>query len=242
MTEWSSPERITDIQERHAAITERIVRACTRAGRSPEDVTLIGVSKTFPPDLIAAAQAAGLCQFGENKVQELITKATTYPGTANGGTLTWHYIGHLQRNKAKDVVAHADLFHALDSIRLANTLNQRAAQTNRRLPCLIQVNVSGEASKFGLTSYDVSAVLDHLVTLPHLEIRGFMTLAAPTPNPEEVRTQFRLLRDIRDQSQTAHPSEQLTYLSMGMSGDFEVAIEEGATHIRIGTALFGRRG
>lgn len=242
MVEWSSPERITYIRDRHVALLERVHRACERTGRSPDEVTLVGVSKTFPPALIETAHTAGLRHFGENKVQELTTKSATYPGQHNGGNRVWHFIGHLQRNKAKDVVAHADLFHALDSLRLAKTLNQRAGQVGRRLPCLVQVNVSGEDSKFGLSPDAVRPLLEQLAPLPHLQIRGFMTLAAPTPNPESVRPQFRLLREVRDQNKQALPDQQLDYLSMGMSGDFEVAIEEGATHIRLGTALFGKRG
>lgn len=242
MVDWSSPEAQAGLKERYTALQERIATACERAGRFPEDITLIGVSKTFPPDLIRAAQQIGVQHFGENKVQELTTKAEIYPGRLRGKSLTWHFIGHLQRNKAKDVVAHADLFHALDSPRLARTLNQRAEQAGRRLPCLIQVNVSGEASKFGLEPDAVPAFLEEAVALPHLEVRGFMTLAAPTPDPEQVRSQFILLRMIRDQSRAIYLHERMDYLSMGMSGDFEVAIEEGATHVRIGTALFGKRG
>ncbi|MFB3132718.1 MAG: YggS family pyridoxal phosphate-dependent enzyme, partial [Rhodothermales bacterium] len=147
-------------------------------------------------------------------------------------------VGHLQRNKAKDVVACADVFHALESLRLAAELDRRAAQAGRRLPCFVQVNVSGEASKFGLGPDDILEMLEGLLAYEHLQIVGLMTLAAPVADPEAVRPQFRRLRQVFEQGYAAEPMHSL---SMGMSGDFEVAIEEGATHVRLGTALFGPR-
>ncbi|QXD14824.1 YggS family pyridoxal phosphate-dependent enzyme [Rhodocaloribacter litoris] len=225
-----------------AAVRARIERACRRAGRSPDEVTLIGVTKTFPVEAVAAARAAGLEDFGENKVQELVEKAGRIPGALHGGPVRWHMIGHLQRNKARDVVRHADVFHALDSRRLAEALERRAADAGRVLPCFVQVNVSGEPSKFGLDPGAVHPFLDALAACEHLHVVGLMTLAAPADDPEDVRPQFRLLRrlletyDARD-----NPQVDLRYLSMGMTGDFEVAVEEGATHVRIGTALFGAR-
>ncbi|MDQ7040572.1 MAG: YggS family pyridoxal phosphate-dependent enzyme [Rhodothermus sp.] len=232
----------TDLRERLARIQERIERACRRAGRSPEEITLIGVTKTFPVSLIQAAWEAGLRHFGENRVQELVAKAAVLPGQIDGGDLTWHMIGHLQRNKAKEVVAHADWLHSLDNLRLAETLERRATMANRVLPCFVQVNVSGEATKFGVAPEAVHNFLDALAPFEHLEIVGLMTLAAPAEDPEAVRPQFRLLRQLAETySPKRNPRVQLRYLSMGMSGDFEVAIEEGATHVRIGSALFGPR-
>jgi PLP dependent protein len=223
-------------------IRERIAQACQRAGRSSSDVTLIGVTKTFPLDIVTAAQAVGLHDFGENKVQELVEKAQTVPGRTQGGDVTWHMIGHLQRNKARDAVRYADVFHGLGSFRLAEELEKRAALENRVLPCLVQVNVSGEASKSGTAPDQTHDLLDRLGAFPHLELRGLMTIAEPAADPEYVRPQFRLLRTLFD---TYRPVEDRSsvwqWLSMGMSDDFEVAVEEGATHVRIGSALFGVR-
>lgn len=230
------------IRERLAWIQERIERACRRAGRSPDEVTLIGVTKTFPVSVVQAAYEAGLRHFGENRVQELVAKAAVLPGRIEGGDVTWHMIGHLQRNKAKDVVAHADWLHSLDNLRLAETLERRAAMADRVLPCFVEVNVSGEPTKFGLEPEAVHDFLDALAPFEHLEIVGLMTLAAPAEDPETVRPQFRLLRRLAETyNRHNNPRVQLRYLSMGMSGDFEVAIEEGATHVRIGSALFGPR-
>ena len=229
------------IAGRLEAVRERILRACQRVGRRPDEVTLVGVTKTFEVVVIAAARQAGLRDFGENRVQELIEKATALPGTIQGGDIRWHMVGHLQRNKAKDVVACADVFHALESLRLAAELDRRAAQAGRRLPCFVQVNVSGEASKFGLEPGDVLDLLDRLAAYEHLQVVGLMTLAAPVADPEAVRPQFRRLRQVFERYNQAGPPQPMSSLSMGMSGDYEVAIEEGATHVRLGTALFGPR-
>ena len=230
------------IQERLADVRERMAAACDRAGRPAEAVTLVAVSKTFPLEAVRAAQAAGVRHFGENRVQDFVEKAEAMPGRLHGGDVCWHMIGHLQRNKAKDVAHHADLFEALDSPRLAKELDKRAEAEGRVLPCLVQVNVSGEESKYGLDPGDVHAFLDRIATYENLRIRGLMTLAAPADDPEDVRPQFRLLRELLE-TYNARGNERppLDVLSMGMSGDFEVAIEEGATHVRIGSALFGPR-
>ena len=217
------------ISERFDQVQERIIRACHRAGRNVGEITLIAVTKTWPPEIVEAALEAGLTDFGENKVQELIAKAPLFP-TAN-----WHMIGHLQRNKARQVVAHAREFHALDSLRLARALNRHAELAERVLPCFVQVNVSGEDSKFGLHPPLVDEFMAQLSDLEHLRLIGLMTLASP--NVRKVREEFRLLRSIR--SRYVHLGCQ--YLSMGMSGDYEIAIEEGATHVRVGSALFGPR-
>jgi len=239
-----APEQIaTDaIAKRLAEVRDRIEQACARAGRSPDDITLVAVTKTFPLDAIRHAQTLGMLDFGENKVQEMVAKAEEEPGEYNGGSLRWHMIGHLQRNKAKDVIAHADLFHALDSPRLAKELNKRARKADRIMPCLVQVNVSGEDSKYGIRPEETHDYLDSLQRYDHLRILGLMTLAELTEDPEDVRPQFRTLRKVAEQyDATGIPHVEMRYLSMGMSGDFEVAIEEGATHLRLGTAIFGPR-
>ena len=224
-----SPTMLKQIQDRMNQVQEGIASACYRAGRTQNGITLIAVTKTWPPEVVSAASQAGLLEFGENKVQELVAKAPLFPN------LNWHMIGHLQRNKAKQVVQYAKVFHALDSVRLARALNQHATALERVLPCFLQVNVSGEVSKFGLKPAQVGEFLTEIEMLQSIRLIGLMTLASPDPN--RVREEFRRLRSIR--SKYGHLTGQ--GLSMGMSGDYEVAIEEGATHIRVGSALFGPR-
>ena len=227
------------LRERLRDVQQRIRSACERAGRDEQSVTLIAVSKTFPMSLVLEAYQAGIRHFGENRVQELNEKSVSLPGVINNGDVYWHMIGHAQRNKAKDVVSNADVLHSLDSLRLANELNRRASGHREKIPCMIQVNVSGESSKYGLQPQEVANFMEEIKDLEHIEATGLMTLAAPAENPEDIRPQFTLLRSLRDNLVDQY--EGMRYLSMGMSGDFEVAIEEGATHIRIGSLLFGSR-
>ena len=207
---------------------------------------LIAVSKTFSIEVVEAGIEAGLTDFGENRVQELEEKTETVRGEYGGGAIRWHLIGSLQRNKAKTAVEVADTFHALDSDRLARELDKRAARVDRVLPCFVQVNVSGEDSKSGQAPGDLHAFLDRLSDCEHLKIVGLMTLAAPAADEDEletvVRPQFRLLRELAA-SYDAEGNDRvdLSRLSMGMSGDYEIAIEEGATDVRIGSAIFGAR-
>ncbi len=242
------PTSVNAVKIRHRAATvrARIEAACARAGRDPTEVRLVAVSKTFPLEVVRAGIEAGLTDFGENRVQELEEKAGVLPGVGNGGAIRWHLIGPLQRNKVKKMIEHADLFHALDSDRLAEELDKRATQAERVLPCFVQVNVSGEETKSGVAPAEVHAFLARLARWEHLRIVGLMTLAAPAEAPEEletvVRPQFRRLRTLAETyDASASPRIDLRRLSMGMSGDFEVAVEEGATDVRIGSALFGDR-
>ncbi len=230
------------IARRLEQVHERIRRACRRVGRDPAEVTLIGVTKTFPLEVVELAYASGLRHFGENRVQELVAKATAKPGHIQGGDIWWHLIGHLQRNKVKQAVRFADWFHALDSLRLAQELDKRAAAVGRVMPVLVEVNVSGEPTKFGLPPDAVYDFLDALAPFEHLQVLGLMTVAAFLPDPEQIRPQFRTLRRLWEGYRgRENPRVEMRVLSMGMSHDFEVAIEEGATHIRIGSALFGPR-
>ena len=232
----------TAIADQLEAVRERIVRACARSGRSPDEVTLIGVTKTFPIEAVLAARESGLSDFGENRVQELVEKVDAVPSRIRGGDVTWHMIGHLQRNKARDVIDYADYFHALDSIRLAKELNKRAAQEGRVIPCLAQINVSREESKYGIAPDEAASFLDALAPLDHIRVHGLMTIASFVDDPEQVRPEFRRLWELSESYDTAsNPQVDMTVLSMGMSNDFEVAIEEGATHVRIGSAIFGAR-
>ncbi|MEO0559397.1 MAG: YggS family pyridoxal phosphate-dependent enzyme, partial [Bacteroidota bacterium] len=212
--------------------------------RDPSEITLIAVTKTHPIETIEAALEAGLTDFGENRVQELASKAATLPGEHAGGRLRWHLIGSLQSNKSRDAVELADLFHALDRPKLVRTLNDKAAEAGRILPVLIQVNISDEDSKHGVAPQAAHDLIARVADASHLRVVGLMGMAAPAHSEQEkeqiVRPAFIQLRQIRD-SYTGPGASSLRALSMGMSGDYEIAIEEGATHVRIGSALFGAR-
>ena len=224
---------------RLAAIRQRIAQACERAGRVPDSVTLLPVSKTFEVDAIREAMALGLARFGENKTQELRQKAAALAGQG----LQWVLIGHLQTNKAKDAARDATELQSLDRIDLAEALHRRLVLEGRTLDVLVQVKTSSEPSKYGMAPSDVSAFLRRIVAeFPTLRVRGLMTMAVNSPDPGEVRACFRSLRELRDQLRhEAIEGVSLDRLSMGMSGDFELAIEEGSTEVRIGTAIFGAR-
>lgn len=231
-----------EISDRLDEIRERIERACERSGRRADEVKLVGVSKTFSVEAVQAAADAGLRCFGENRVQELIPKVEALPSRHRGGDIEWHMIGHLQRNKARDVVTHADVFEAIDSYRIARELDKRAQQEGRVLPALVQINVSGEESKFGIDPHAANEFLDRLSSFTSLEIEGLMTIASFVDDPEEVRSEFRLMRELFETYPASqNPVVEMKCLSMGMSNDFEIAIEEGATQVRVGSAIFGER-
>lgn len=219
----------TEIRANVDTVRRRIEYACQRAGRSPAEITLVAVTKTVAPPAVAIALAAGISHLGENRVQEAVTKIeqlaalTPHP--------TWHMVGHLQTNKARKAVEIFDVIQSVDSIKLAEVLSQR---TQKTLPILLEVNVAGEASKSGFSIDEVAPALAAISGLPRLVIKGLMTIAPLVDDPEEVRPVFRKLRSLRD-------SLGLEHLSMGMTDDFEVAIEEGATMVRIGRAIFGER-
>jgi pyridoxal phosphate enzyme (YggS family) len=221
-----------------AAVRRRIEAACVRAGRDPRSVRLLPVSKTVPAEIVRVAAGLGLRAFGENKVQEAAGKAEALQDLG----IAWSVIGHLQTNKARQVARFAAEFQALDSLRLARTLDRHLAAGQRSLDVFVQVNTSGEASKYGLPPAEVAAFLDALPDFPRLRVRGLMTLALFSAETEQVRRCFRVLRDLREElRRRAPPSVKLDELSMGMTGDFEAAIEEGATVVRVGQAIFGPR-
>ena len=213
-----------------ASVRQRIDAACKRAGRSAGDVTLVGVSKGAPARAVAEACAAGLTDVGENRVQEAAAKIPAVSALSHQPT--WHLIGHLQTNKAKTATRLFDILHSVDSLRLAQALSRRA---NERLPVLLEVNVAQDAAKFGFAPEEVTSALAAIAALPNLDVRGLMTIAPLTDDPETSRPVFRRLRELGD-------ALNLAELSMGMTGDFEVAIEEGATMIRVGRAIFGPGG
>jgi len=216
------------IADNITTVRARIAAACERAGRSPDEVTLIGVSKGVPADAIAEAVGAGLTDIGENRVQEAAAKIEAL--AARGITPRWHLIGHLQTNKAKTAANLFAIIHSVDSLRLAQELSRRA----QRVGILLEVNAAQEASKFGFAPKEVAPALSSIAALPHLDVQGLMTVAPQANDPEAVRPVFRELRQLRD-------ALGLRELSMGMTDDFEVAIEEGATMVRVGRAIFGER-
>jgi pyridoxal phosphate enzyme (YggS family) len=220
---------------RWAEVRARVDAACRAAGRDPADVTVLPVSKTFAPEVVREAAALGLNRFGENKVQELREKAAALADLK----LEWVLIGHLQTNKAKDVARLASEVQSLDRLELAAALHRRLELEGRALDVLVQVKTSPEESKHGLPPGDLPAFLERLRDYPTLRVRGLMTMAVQSDDAEAVRACFRLLRELRDAA--AERGHALPRLSMGMSGDFSLAIAEGATEVRIGTAIFGRR-
>jgi PLP dependent protein len=224
-----------DLQARIESVQNRIAAACTRAGRDPATVTVMAVSKGQPPEQVNAAAQAGFRLFGENKVQEAKAKIPLCPGH-----LRWHLIGHLQSNKCRDAVAFFEMIQGVDSLALASEINKWADKAAKTMPILLEINVANESSKFGFKADSVLPALPEINRLPRVELHGLMTIAPWTPDPEKVRPFFRRLRELKERCEGVLGAP-LPHLSMGMSGDFEVAIEEGSTLVRIGTALFGPR-
>jgi pyridoxal phosphate enzyme (YggS family) len=221
--------RMLDIPANLERVRERVARAAERAGRKPEDVLLIGVSKVVEVERIRAAIAAGVAALGENRVQEAKAKIAEL-----GRPVPWHLIGHLQTNKVKDALPLFDLIHSLDRLELAQELERRAAAQGRAVDTLVQVNIASEASKGGFAPDEVGPALETISRLSHVRVRGLMVIPPEVERAEESRPWFRRLREMADK-------HGLRERSMGMSGDFEVAIEEGATMVRVGTAIFGPR-
>ncbi len=232
-------ETVEQLRQNLAAVRQRIDQACVQAGRDPKDVRLLPVSKTHPAEFLRLAYAAGCRMLGENKIQEAYQKWQELEDLTD---LQWSIIGHLQTNKAKYVARFATEFHALHSLRLAQVLDQRLTLEDRYLDVLVQVNTSGEESKYGIAPDDAPELIKQLGQFSRLRVRGLMTLAMNSEDSEAVRGCFIQLRELRDSLQAIAPEGmQLKELSMGMSGDFELAIAEGATIVRIGQAIFGAR-
>ncbi len=226
-----------DVAARLGRVRERIERAARTAGREPAAVTLIGVSKTHPVPSLRAAAEAGLTIFGENRVQEAREKAPLLPAT-----LEWHLIGPLQSNKARVACELFAAVHSVDRLKIARVLDAEAARLGRKLPCFLEINLGAETSKHGFTPAELAAALDELATLSHLHLVGLMAIPPFEADPEASRPWFRQLARLRDEvaARAVLPTFEGA-LSMGMSHDFEIAIAEGATHVRVGTAIFGER-
>ena len=225
------------IQENLAKVEENIAQACKRCGRNLEEVTLIAVSKTKPVTMIQEALACGKREFGENKAQEMKEKYEVLPKD-----IKWHFIGHLQTNKVKYVVGRACLIHSVDSLRLAEAIEAESAKKDVISDILIEVNVAEEESKFGLKTEETIDLVENIAKLPHIRIKGLMTIAPFVRNQEENRVVFRKLRELSvDIAKKNIDNVSMSVLSMGMTNDYEVAIEEGATYVRVGTGIFGER-
>ncbi len=224
------------VEERLKRIRECIARAAERVGRDPGSVTLIGATKDVDAARVRAAIGGGLCDFGENRIQEALPKIA-----AVGAGPRWHFIGHLQRNKARLAVGPFAMIHSIDSLAVAQTVDRAARSAGRRVAVLVEVNIGGEATKHGVAPAATPDLVAAMRACDHLEPVGLMTMAPPADDPEAVRPIFRRLRALRDRLRSGGGGEGFRELSMGMSWDFEVAIEEGATMVRIGRALFGER-
>jgi pyridoxal phosphate enzyme (YggS family) len=226
------------LQKSIEVIKLRIGQACLRAGRDPADVTLVAVSKTFPAGAVAEAVEAGVADVGENYVQELLGKRNELVGKA----IRWHFIGHLQTNKVKYIAEWIHLIHAVDRTELVQEIDRRAGRAGRVVDLMVEVNTTGEQSKFGVAPDMALPLIRTLAEYRNIDVAGLMTIGPFLPDPEGSRPMFRRLKKLREEAkQFGQPNASMRYLSMGMTGDFEVAVEEGATHVRIGTAIFGRR-
>ncbi|MDP2182499.1 MAG: YggS family pyridoxal phosphate-dependent enzyme [Actinomycetota bacterium] len=222
------------VAQRYQSVCGLVAHAADCAGRSPDDVTVVAVTKTVGVAEVRNAIAAGICDFGENRVQEFLGKYGLFPD------VRWHFIGTLQTNKVKDVVGRACLIHSVDSLRLLDTIDRKAAEAGVVQPVLLEVNVSGEESKHGLVPGELEEILEESALRENVVVRGLMTMA-PFARAEDVRWVFRELRGLRDSLSATSPNGvELVELSMGMTNDFAVAVEEGATIVRVGRAIFGR--
>jgi hypothetical protein len=225
------------IRDNIGVVEKKIDEACVRAGRDRKDVTLIAVSKTKPLDMLKEAYEAGSRDFGENKVQELVDKIPEMPSDVR-----WHMIGHLQRNKVKYIVDKVYMIHSVDSLRLAQTISEEAVKKNVEVNILIEVNMAEEESKFGEKAENVEKLVREIAVLPGIRIKGLMTIAPFVENPEENRKFFKKMKQLAvDIKQKYVDNVSMDILSMGMTGDYEVAVEEGATYVRVGTGIFGER-
>lgn len=225
------------LKDRFEEVEKKISDACARAGRDRCEVTLIAVSKTKPVEMLREAYDAGARNFGENKVQEICEKYDNLPSD-----IKWHMIGHLQRNKVKQVIDKTVLIHSVDSYRLAQEISVQAQKKGLIMPILIEVNIAGEESKFGISAQETIQLVEEIAVLPNLSIRGLMTIAPYVVDAEENRLYFRKIKQLSvDIKNKNIDNVSMETLSMGMTGDYEVAIEEGATMVRVGTGIFGAR-
>jgi pyridoxal phosphate enzyme (YggS family) len=226
-----------ELAQNYKTVKENVTKACEQAGRSEQEVTLLAVSKTKPVDMLMDVYRAGARDFGENKVQELVDKIPQMPSDVR-----WHMIGHLQRNKVKYIVDKACLIHSVDSVHLAKKIEKEAAKKGVVAKVLLEVNIAQEETKFGIREDEVYALIDAIKDMPHVHVMGLMTIAPFVENPEENRVYFRKMHQLSlDIKSKCIDNIDMSVLSMGMTNDYEIAVEEGATMIRVGTAIFGAR-
>lgn len=233
---------MSDLASRLETVREQIGRACDRAGRDPAEVTLVAVSKTFSVEVVLEAYNLGIRHFGENRVEE--ASAKIHAASRLDPPITWHMIGTVQHRKVKDAAGLFNIIESVDAVQLAERLESALAPVGKRMPVLVQINVGGESTKHGFpinAKQELVAAIERIAVLSHLEIRGLMTIAPIVHQPDEARPYFRAMRELVSQLQQQFPKLRLTDLSMGMTDDFPVAIEEGATIVRIGRAIFGSR-
>lgn len=229
---------MAEIRENVRRVRERVAEAAVRAGRDPSEITIVAVSKNFPVEAIEEAIEAGITDIGENRVQEAEAKFSRI-----GRKVRWHMVGHLQRNKVKKALNIFDLIHSVDNVRLLEELEKRAAQRGEIVEVLVQVNTSGEETKFGLKPDEVERFMEAAAQKEHVRVLGLMTIGPLVDDPEKARPCFAMLREIKERVEGMRlPNVEMRHLSMGMTNDFEVAIEEGADIVRIGRAIFGPRG
>ncbi len=232
---------MSSLGERLVAVRQRVARAAERAGRSPSEIQVVAVSKTVAPEVIVEAYHLGQREFGENRAQEFRDKRRVLAELGALEGARWHMIGHLQSNKAKLAAELFDIIQSVDSVKLAGLLDMHARELGKRLPVLLQVDFTSLPQRGGFAPQEMEAMAGDLLALPHLEIQGLMTIAPVGLDQEGLRSVFRKLRLLRDQLAARYPGVEWQHLSMGMSDDFEVAIEEGSTIVRIGRAIFGER-
>ena len=244
--------RVPSLAENVESVRDHVAAACVRAGRHPSEVTLVAVSKTFPAEAVLEACRLGLRDFGENRVQEAGEKILNLKSLVSNlqpptSDLRWHLVGHLQSRRAREAVDLFDVIHSVDSVKLADKLNRLCMEAGRVMPILLECNVSGEASKYGFPLSTAAerargwADVEVILKMPRVCVEGLMTIAPLVADPNETRPFFRALRQLRDDLAAQFPQADWRHLSMGMTDDFEVAIEEGATMIRVGRAIFGER-
>ncbi|PIQ86479.1 MAG: YggS family pyridoxal phosphate-dependent enzyme [Candidatus Omnitrophica bacterium CG11_big_fil_rev_8_21_14_0_20_45_26] len=224
------------VAEKIAELKARITTICKRLGRDAEEVLLVLVTKQVSAETIRLAYDAGMRAFGENRVQELLSKKDLLPPDVK-----WHLIGHLQTNKVKDCIKYVTMIHSLDSLKLADEIEKQAGKKNLTIDCLVQVNTSGEASKFGVPPEALESLIHSVLNHSHIRLKGLMTIGPLTKEEAAIRASFKTLKSLQTRMQNRFPALKWNYLSMGMSQDFEWALEEGSNCLRIGTAVFGER-
>jgi pyridoxal phosphate enzyme (YggS family) len=231
---------VEEIKKNWQTVMTNVDTACQEANRDKDDVQVIAVSKTYPDELIINALKAGITVFGENYAQELRDKHKAVP-EVDGEKPVWHFIGHLQRNKVKHIAHFVEYIHTVDSIKLAEEISKQASKHNRMIKCLLQVNTSGEESKSGCEPNDVLSLAERILQVPNIKVEGLMTIGSFSDNEKIVRGEFSMLRKIKEKVNSRFPEADLKHLSMGMSHDYQWAIEEEATFVRVGTSIFGLR-